>query len=174
MNIEEKGENNELHRKSTWVFGIRHSSGLNYLSIFMVVYIFVILKTEIWWLHICNDLLTVRICITKEFISTHSFWITLLACMKAKESDCTWKLNWEGGRHWGRTQARKKTQVKILQTESQNQNLFTCAVKSWHCRLLKDRARPSVSGAEHLIYNMVTWIYRHSNCKETKILKQYQ
>ena len=118
---------------------------LNYLSIFfMVIYIFVILKTEIWWLHICNDLLAVS-CITKEFISTHSFWITLLACVKAKESKaCTWKLNWEGRKTLRQNPSRKKTQVKILQTESQNQNLFTCAVKSWHRRLLKERARPSV------------------------------
>lgn len=141
MNIEEKGR--IMNYIGVWESDI--VQGLNYLSIFfMVIYIFVILKTEIWWLHICNDLLAVS-CITKEFISTHSFWITLLACVKAKESKaCTWKLNWEGRKTLRQNPSRKKTQVKILQTESQNQNLFTCAVKSWHCRLLKERARPSV------------------------------
>ena len=54
-----KRANNELHRKSTWVWESDIVQGLNFLSIFfMAIYIFVILKTEIWWLYICNDLLT--------------------------------------------------------------------------------------------------------------------
>lgn len=73
--------------------------------------------------------------------------------LKAKESKaCIWRLNWEGGETLRQNPSRKKTQVQTLKTESRNQNLLTCAVKSrWHW-LLGYRARPSVrGGAKHLL-----------------------